>query len=76
MGACQSRTKGKVWEKCGQTAPMLVKAFVFTWDFLQFLIFYVSVLIPDPNFEFTTPIVKGNSIVPRTTSFSVLILHN
>lgn len=70
MGECQSRTESS---SCG-IALMPVEPFVFAQDFCNFCIFLnVSVLIADPNFEFTTSIVKGNSIVPSTTLFPVLI---
>lgn len=73
---CQSKTKSKNWEKCGQSALMPTEALIFTQDFSNFCFFmYVS---SDcwPKFWIQYSNCKRNSIVPKTTSFSVLLLYN
>lgn len=39
MRECQSKTKSKNWEKCGQTALMTVKVLIFTQDHCDSCVF-------------------------------------
>lgn len=69
MREWRSKTKSKNWEKCSQTSLVLINIHIFTQDFCNLWFFYMSVLIADPNFEFSTQIVKGIPFFQRQLNF-------